>query len=86
MQLFTTPSLGEDFADSSSDGDGQVVASYPTYRGAQQAVDRSADASFPVHYTKALEADDLLRALYVERTARTRSESSPARPQRARSA
>jgi uncharacterized membrane protein len=48
MQLFATPSPVGDFVDSLSDGDGEVVASYPTYGEAQQAIDRLADASFPV--------------------------------------
>jgi hypothetical protein len=54
MQLFTTRS--PDFADSFSDGD-QVVASYPTYRDAERAIDRLADASFPVQYSEIVGRD-----------------------------
>jgi uncharacterized membrane protein len=56
MQLFTTPSAGADFIDF-SDGGGEVVANYPTYSEAQQAIDRLADASFPVQHSEIVGRD-----------------------------
>lgn len=62
MQLSTTPTLDlNDFAD----GGGQVLASYPTYAEAQQAIDRLAAASFPVQYSEIIGRDLCL----VERVA-----------------
>jgi hypothetical protein len=56
MQLLTTLSADADFVDFSASG-GQVVASYPTYGEAQQAIDRLADASFPVQYSEIVGRD-----------------------------
>ncbi len=56
MQLFTTSPNGADIVEF-SDGDGQVIASYPTYGEAQQAIDRLADASFPVQYSELIGRD-----------------------------
>ncbi len=54
MQLFTTPSADlVDFVE----GGGQVVASYQTYGEAQLAIDRLADAHFPVQYTETVGRD-----------------------------
>jgi hypothetical protein len=49
MQMFTTPN--PDFLDFNQDGD-EVVAGYQTYADAQAAIDRLADAQFPVQYTE----------------------------------
>jgi hypothetical protein len=54
MQLLTTPA--PDFVDF-SEGGGEVVASYSTYGEAQQAIDRLADASFPVQYSEIIGRD-----------------------------
>lgn len=54
MQLFT--SSAQDFVDF-SDSDGQIVASYPSYYEAQQAIDRLAGAPFPVQYTEIVGRD-----------------------------
>jgi hypothetical protein len=56
MQLLTTLSANADYADFSDSG-GQVVASYPTYGEAQQAIDRPADAAFPVQYSEIVGRD-----------------------------
>lgn len=56
MQLFTTSPKGTDIVEF-SDSDGQVVASYPTYGEAQHAIDRLADASFPVQYSELIGRD-----------------------------
>jgi hypothetical protein len=56
MPLFTTPSPSADFVDLNDTG-GQVIASYPTYSGAQHAIDRLADASFPVQYSEIVGRD-----------------------------
>ena len=55
MQLFTTTSQ-PDFGDFSGSG-GQVVTSYPTYGEAQQAIDRLANASFPVQFSEIIGRD-----------------------------
>ena len=55
MQLFTTTSQ-PDFGDFSDSG-GQVVTSYPTYGEAQQAIDRLANASFPVQFSEIIGRD-----------------------------
>jgi uncharacterized membrane protein len=56
MQLFTTSSSSADIVEF-SDSDGQVVASYPSYGEAQQAIDRLADASFAVEYSELIGRD-----------------------------
>jgi hypothetical protein len=57
MQLFTTTSPGRIFVDGLGDGGGEVVASYPTYGEAQQAIDRLADGSFPLQYSEIVGRD-----------------------------
>jgi uncharacterized membrane protein len=57
MQLFTTTSPGAAFVDGLGDGGGEVVASYPTYGEAQQAIDRLADASFPLQHSEIVGRD-----------------------------
>ena len=57
MPLFTTPSQSTTLADTCSDDGGEVVASYPTYSEAQQAIDRLSDASFPVQYSEIVGRD-----------------------------
>jgi uncharacterized membrane protein len=55
MQLFTSPS--PNLADRFSERTGRVVASYRTYREAEEAIDRLADASFPVQYSEIVGRD-----------------------------
>lgn len=56
MQLFTPRSPYPDFVDFGESG-GQVVASYPNYAAAQGAIDRLADAAFPVQYSEIVGRD-----------------------------
>ncbi|HEX3804970.1 MAG TPA: general stress protein [Solirubrobacteraceae bacterium] len=51
MQLLTHPSADAEFVDFTDSGS-QVVASYPIYDEAQQAIDRLADSAFPVQYSE----------------------------------
>lgn len=56
MQLLTNLSANADFIDFGASG-GQVVASYPIHAEAQQAIDRLADAAFPVQYSEIVGRD-----------------------------
>jgi uncharacterized membrane protein len=56
MQLLTNLSANADLIDFGDSG-GQVVASYPIYAEAQQAIDRLADAAFPVQYSEIIGRD-----------------------------
>ncbi len=56
MALFTPPPTIAELIDFSDSG-GQVVASYPRYSEAQHAIDRLADASFPVQESEIVGRD-----------------------------
>ena len=60
-------------ADPSAVGSRQVIARYPTYRQAQQAVDLLADSSFPVEHTSIVGRDLTLVEQITGRLTKTRA-------------
>lgn len=54
--MSTPASFDRDFAASEA-GDGQVVASYPTYADAERAVDHLSDSGFPVEHAEIVGRD-----------------------------